>query len=220
MARKLSIDNDTHWKTSDIRRIVRAAIDEAGADLKQKRVVIVKRQPKGSRISYQYKQQTGVPHITIYLPRKGPKTLHHNALVALAAAGIDASTPMLAVSDSYFLANALAWEFSCEVEASPARWSKHVELTEMKRSTNPPPWGDGTTLIITKYADPLKDGTYRDFVAKREAQIERAQERASKYLTARKKAERGLKKARKDIKEAQDAIADAKARRITKKVTV
>ena len=224
MARTLTFENETHWKTSDVRRIVQAAAAEAQTDPKRRRVVRIRWQIKGSRVSYRV---TGVDlnseetKVEIFLPRKGPKALHHNALIALAAAGIDADTPMLAVSDSYFVANALAFEFSKEAVRLGAvdDNSKVKELEPQKRSTDPPPWADATKLVITKYADPVKDGAYVVFKEKKEAEIEAAQVRIDKYQAAVNKAERLLKRAKKDKKSAQDALAAAKKRRTGPKET-
>ena len=118
MSRSLTIENVTHWKSSDILRIVRAARDEAGADPRRSRHVTVKWQTRNaSRTSYRFVRQDDVPstNITIWLPKRGSSVPHPNTMIALAAAGIDSSTPLLAVSESYFLANALVWEFAREV---------------------------------------------------------------------------------------------------------
>jgi hypothetical protein len=213
MSRSLTIENPTHWKSSDILRIVRAARDGAGADPKRRRHVTVKWQTRNaSQTSYQFRAQVSDPvqtDITIWLPKRGPKVPHPSALTALAAAGIDSSTPLLAVSDSYFLANALAWEFAREA----CNGNLVSVLAPMKRSINPPSWGDGETLVISKYADPAKDGTFRDYVAKKEKAITAAQERIDKWTTELERSKRNLAHAKKDLKKHQTSLADAKKRR-------
>lgn len=218
MARTLNIENETHWKTSDIRRIVRAALDEAEADIKRSRLVKVRWQSRGSRVSYRV---TGAnvdseeTTVEVFLPRKGPKVLHHNALIALAAAGIDSSTPMLAVSDSYFIANALAYEFAKEAWQTDHADSnqKMRELEAERRGTSPPGWTDATKMIITKYADPTKDGSYVDFKAKKEKEIESADARIHKWEAELSRVQRNLNRAKKDKKKAQDALVAARKRR-------
>jgi hypothetical protein len=191
-------------------------MEEAGADPKRQRTVNVT-WAKGSRVSYRANWSAGHTTVNVSLPRKGPKLLHHNALVALAAAGIDTDTPMLAVSDSYFLANALAYELAREqftegggnFDAS----LKVDELRPQKRSTCPPAWGDATKLIITKYADPEKDGTYVAFKEKKEKQIAAAQARIKKYEAEVRRAKKLLERAKRDKKKAQDSLTAAKSRR-------
>lgn len=216
MAQTLTIENDTHWKTQDIRRIVRAAMNEAEADVKQPRHVNVEWQPKGSRVSYRFVGHTDTdgPTITISLPRKGPARLHHNALIALAAAGIDTDTPMLAVSDSYFLANALAFEFAEEQRLKHGELEKSLDLKPYKRSTDPPGWADCTKLVITKYADPMKDGTFVEYERKKALEIASAEMRIDKHQASVAQAQRLLTRAKRDKKKAQDALSAAKKRRM------
>ena len=83
----------------------------------------------------------------------------------------------------------------------------------MKKSVNPPAWGDGTTLIITKYADPAKDGTLVDYVAKKNKQIDAAKGRVDKWETEFERSKRNLARAKKDLKGHERSLADAKKRR-------
>lgn len=214
---KLEIDNVTHWKTSDIRRLIRAAMAEGGGDPKPQRRVDVIYQPKGqgSNISYIFKpvadgQTEMMRHIRIFLPKRGPKVPHHNAMVVLGAATIESKTPILAVSDTYFLGNALAWEFAKEEDF---HGDKEQELRGMKRSTNPPDWQRNDNLIITKYADPKKDAGYLSFVKKKEKLVAGAQVRITKYRAEVAAAKKRLARANKDEKKALKALADAKKRR-------
>ena len=228
MARTLTIENDTHWKTSDVLRIVRGAIAQAEADTKRRRHVKVRWQNQGSRVSYRITgaiRGSDLTNIEIFLPRKGPKKLHSNALIALAAAGIESDTPMLAVSDSYFLANAFAFELAKErchlagagrhadQEERTRAENKVDELRSEKRSTAPPSWADAEALIIAKYADPLKDGTFVALKEKKEAEIASAQQRIDKWKSELARATRNLKRAEKDKKKAETALAAAKKRR-------
>jgi hypothetical protein len=219
MARTTTYENETHWKTSDVQRIVRAAVAEAGTSPKRQRIVRIKWQVKGSRVSYRVtgaNPSTGETTVDVFLPRKGPKLLHHNALVALAAAGIDTDTPMLAVSDSYFIANALAYEFAKEATrlGEVDDNAKVQSLAPQKRSTDPPSWFDATKLVITKYADPGKDGTYVAFKEKKEAEIEAADVLIEKHQATIKKTQSLLNRAKRKKKAAQTAVAAAKKRRL------
>ena len=228
MARTLTTENDTHWKTSDVLRIVRAAIAQAGADPKRSRHIEIRWQTQGSRVSYRVTgaiRGSDKTTIQVNLPRKGPKKLHSNALIALAAAGIESDTPMLAVSDSYFLANAFAFELAKErnlllgtgrhvdPDEKTRAENKVDELRDEKRSTAPPSWADAESLIIAKYADPLKDGTFVALKEKKEAEIASAQERIDKWSAEIARAQRNLKRAEKDKKKAETALAAAKKRR-------
>jgi len=215
----LYIENNTHWKKSDIQTILRAAMNEAGVDPKEVHHVRVEH-PRHGCVSYNFKQRDkGV--IYIWLPKNGPKVDHHNPMVVLAAAGIKTATNRLAVQDSYFLANALAFEFAREVEETyesddrDSLTQKRRDLSHMKRSTNPPNWGDGTRLVITRYANPLLDTSYIEFVEKKQAVIARAEVRIEALEKKIKPLQTRLKNARKCKKTAEKAIADAKKRRLS-----
>jgi len=217
MAKRLTIENETHWKTSDIKKIVRMAQQEAGCHGCVVTQVKVGWQRRESRVSYRFAREVDDDAdyiVSIQLPRKGAKVQHSNPLVALAAEGISVDTLMLAVRDSYFLANALAYEFARATADTTGEFERVESLSAMQRSTLPPPWADGTNIIITKYADPLKDGSYRDFVAEKQRKLDLAKEREKKYLAEMDSAEKGLKRARRDIRKIERAITEAKARRL------
>jgi hypothetical protein len=226
----LKIENNTHWRSSDIERIIRIAMKRADADSGETRNVGVKYQPKagGSRISYIYNRvdgaKEGAPGILrINLPKRGPKRLHPNEMITLAAAadiadaGIAADAAVLAVSDTYFLANALAYEFAKEAlvlyEISNEMQQRYEDLKPNARSVMPPDWCESSKLIVCKYKDPKKDGTYLDFVKKKKAAIKRAETDIAKAEGLLTTAKRKLKSAKDRKRKAEKALKDAAERR-------
>jgi len=209
MARTLTFVNETHWKTSDVSRIVKAALAASGADSKRRRYIYIKW--SGSNATqYWFEQtldQTAEMTIELALPRRGPKTLHPKALIALAAASIDTSTPMLAPSDSWFIANALYYEFCGEC------FLRTPEDQIVGRSKDPPSWANASDLIITKYADPAKDGAYLDFVAKKEKEIATAQARVEKWRAEGARVQKNLKRAERDLRRHQKSLRESRKRR-------
>jgi hypothetical protein len=226
----LTIENETHWKKSDIERIVRDALKEADGDPSETRNVTVKYQRlgEGSRVSYVFYglQERGEKRgsLLILLPKRGPRNMHSNAMVALAAsraadlAGLDKDTTILAVSDSYFLANALAFEFAKEAfflyedgDGKLAR--KRRDLSDRRRSIQCPSWGNPERLFITKYKDPKKDGTYLAKVKKKKTAIKRAETEIIKYEGELAAVKRKLKGAKARKKAAEKSLKDMAARR-------
>ena len=207
MSRTLTIENETHWKSSDVKRIVLAAMEAAGADVTKKRTLRIQHD---ATTSYRVRMSTNSRHclVEVYLPKRGPSAPHPNQLIALAAAGLDSAAPILAVQDSFFLANGLAFAFAQKGNLPTVK-----TLRPAKNSNLPPPWANGTPFIITKYADPAKDSTYKAFVEKGEAKIQGALERVDKWATKAARAQKNLKRARKDLKAAEKSLKDAKQRR-------
>ena len=203
MSQSLTVENETHWKTTDVKRIVRAAMDAAGSDATKKRTLKIKH---GAESSFYVNESKGV--VEVSLPKRGPSAPHPNQLIALAAAGIDSATPILAVQDSFFLANGLAWAF-----AKQGKLPTFKSLIPNKRSSNPPPWANGSAFIITKYADPARDSTFKAFVEKGEAKIQSALERVDKWQEEATRAQKNLKRAQRDLKAAEKSLSDAKKRR-------
>jgi len=229
----LTIDNKTHWRTSDVERIIRDALKVGGGDVSETRLVFInyqkKKNGKGSRVSYVYYRcehaQIGSPgNLNVYLPKRGPKDTHPNAMVALAAsrdmatAGISEKTVVLAVSDTYFLANAFAWEFATEAarlyeEEECISNEERKALSVANRSIQCPPWGDSARFFIQKYKDPKKDGTYLDKVEKKKALIKRAEREIATAEHGLASAKKSLKRAKARKKAAEKSLRDMAARR-------
>jgi len=56
--RKLTFENETHWRTKDVQRIVRLAMDKGGADVSEARVVRVLYPKRASKTSKKKKRRT------------------------------------------------------------------------------------------------------------------------------------------------------------------
>jgi len=203
---KVSVEsNKTHWKSSDIKRLAKAALETAGCTTGYCSIYIEWDGSTYWNIANLRDDVEEVCRLYIYLPRRGPKTPHPNALVALAASGIDASTPMLAIQDSFFLANDIYYSVAGTLGNSPnSQWS---------RSTNPPTWWTGAPLIITKYADPAKDGTYQAFLEKSRKKMEKIARRIERWSAEQIRAEKNLKRAHREMNAAKASLKSAKARR-------
>jgi hypothetical protein len=227
----LHINNDTHWRTSDIKRIIQLALSEADADPGEDRKATIRYQKKGkgSRVSYVYYQVNGTKPgdpgaLCVYLPKRGPKDTHPNAMVALAAsrdmatAGVDQDAVVLAVSDTYFLANAFAFEFAKEAvllyEDSDGSMANKVSvLAQSRRSINAPSWCSSDKLFVCKYKDPRKDGTYLAFVKKKETAIKAATSRIENLEAEMASLKKKLTSARATKRRAEKALSAAKQRR-------
>ena len=182
----LHIENSTHWRTPDIRRLVNAAIKGAGADPKVSRKVVVTYNVTRVKGSKKLKTKSrlvplrdicftasntlnrGNVIIKLRLPKIGPKDLHPNAMLCVAlAASVDPDRTILAPGQTFWLANALAAMFSV-VTGSTGDWAT---LIEQENSMGVPTWAKPEDLFIYKVMDPLQDGTYLDFVAKKRTKL-------------------------------------------------
>jgi len=255
--KKLTFENKTHWRSSDIERIVRMALVAGGADLSEERHVLVvhpkrlktvkgaKRQrpngmtinPSVATVTYA-KTVVGQPAllgadrevfslIILRLPRQGSRKPHPNIMVAMAASAavathVDSDTTLLPFSDVYTIVNNMAYSAAVETavnydydvatEYEEAR-QRVADLHAFFNTPTPPNWGDGSKLFIAKYKDPLKDATYKAFVAKKVTALKREETRIS---TLKNKIV-GLKKQLKDAegrkKKAEKALQAARERR-------
>jgi len=212
----ITIENETHWKSSDIRRIVRAAMAASDSDPSEDYLIQVHWQTlNASRSGVSVESLRDCTRIRLWLPKRGPKSPHSNAMLALAAAAIDANTTMLAISESYSIAHVLAYELynydgSGVTAADDERWTA---LYEARLLDTPPEWGDANKLIITKYKDPKKDGTYLEFVERRKREISRAEHDIERETGIMEKAKRRLKLAQARKTRAEKALKSAAERR-------
>jgi len=233
----MKIENATHWRTSDIKRVILLALTHVGGDPNLPRKCRVghatvrgKTISRTNRINIQRFDRvkdigngfkTG--EIVIWLPRRGPRNYHHNPMVALAIAtdiadaGITADTEVLAPSESYFLANCLAYEFAMERfnlgGGKPIADVDFKGLEADRRSVLPPTWADSKALLICKYRDPMKDAAFLDFVSKKEETIRRAEADMEKIDDEIAKLQDRRKRAVARKTQAAKAIRDAKKRR-------
>lgn len=203
----IRVKNQTHWKSSDVKRIVRAVLEALGLDRTKARCVTITWAKASGPTCF-------VPSyndIHVRLPKRGPRVMHSNEMVALAAAGIKSETQMLAVSVSYLLANQLAFGLRWE-RVLPSELLQPV--LRDRNSDMPPSWADDATkLVITKYKDPRKDGYFREFVDKKRKAIARAEKDIERAENDIKAAERRLFEARKRKRDAEKALRNARARR-------
>ncbi len=236
----LTIDNTTHWKSSDIERLIRAAMKEADADPQEPRNVVVRYQkapkkarktqpkrkakPHGTLLYKQITEHNEVGVLELFLPKKGPRDLHPNAMVtlgiatAIADAGIDADTTVLAPSVSFFIANALVYKLAREVSNSyedpdGKLHAKLVSFVGTRESFQRPAWGTLDRFFLTKYKDPKLDGTYIDRVKKKKASIKRAETSIGKAEKALKVVQKRLKDAKAKKKAAEKSLRDMADRR-------
>ena len=89
----IHIENETHWRTPDIKRLVKTVLDAIGADpARERRVKViynVKRRKKKrgakskapavtsvSKIDFDVDRQKKVTKLTIRMPKNGPKEIH------------------------------------------------------------------------------------------------------------------------------------------------
>jgi len=220
------IENETHWRTPDIKRLVTAALEAAGADMSRRRVIKVvynirkrvgrMKSSKGpttssiSKVDYTYITTSKGVQVTLLMPKIGPKDLHSNAMVAIAAvAAAPTDATLLSPKETFRLAHRLAYHFSKESSSTTEQGS----LLDNFHSTMPPAWCDASKLLICKVKDPLKDRTYLAFVAKKEAAVNRAKAAIESELATVEAAKRRLKSARERRKKAEQALRSARERR-------
>lgn len=240
----LTIDNTTHWKSSDIERLVRAAMRKADADPAETRTVTVRyqqvllrkggtktkrrrttmRKPRGAFFYKQITTRNKVGALEIFLPKKGPKDQHPNAMVTLAIsasiadAGIAPDATVLAVSVSYFLANALAFKFAHETrhlydDTKGDLTANRNVLFSQSESIEQPSWGKVEQFFITKYADPKLDATYLARVKKKKTTIKLQETLIAKAEKELKAAQKRLRGAKFKKKTAEKSLKDMAARR-------
>ena len=199
----IDIKNETHWRTRDIKRLVIKAAEASGTEDYWKTVNVT--YSAGAHEWWNCHLRKSL--IRIMLPKRGVSGSHPNPLVALAAAAIDSKTPILPVQQTYALANGLAW--------SMARLggTDRVDgpLADAATSNMPPAWAPD--IYIAKYADPLKDGTFVEFAAKKQKEIAKQQAIIDTWTERLNEAQEKIQVARAKQKKAKRSLANAKARR-------
>lgn len=227
------IENETHWRTPDIRNLVSAAQRGGHGDTTRRVEVsviyhilkVANRRPGGKRrthhkvmqsdIDYTFKRGTKATKIVIRLPKAGPRVPHPVAMVAVAAASAaPTDSELLAPSETFWLANNLAilfWDSDRYAGSWPMELDKTMQASWGSRQ--PPFWSKPGEALICKVKDPTKDGTYLDFVAKKNAALGRAKTAIEKELRLIEAAKRRLKKAQDRKKTIEKSLASARARR-------
>jgi hypothetical protein len=210
----IKIENETHWRTSDVKRIVDAALTACGVDDEQDRdgfKFSVEWAP-GPQASARARDVRNTTEVTILLPRRGPKDPHSNPMMALAIAALEADegAVVLAGSESFRMANALATRIAMRMDISKER---HDALHNASNSDMPPAWAPPETFVIQKFKDPKLDGAFRDFVAKKEKALTRADQDMKRAEAEAKQAMGRLKKAQSRKKAAERSLQAARERR-------
>lgn len=225
----LHVENETHWRTPDIKRLVGVCLDAADVDPDRKRKVTVvynkKRRKAVSVVDFEIEIRKKDTLLTIMLPKNGPKDPHSNGMIAIASA-VAAPGPgeLLAPSQTFWMAHYLAKEFALEPGAllievecdEDTRVTNRERFNELRRacgSDMPPVWANAADLLICKVIDPKKDGTYLAFIDKKERAIKRAENAIKKEEKAVVSANRRLKDAKERKKKAIKALKDAEERR-------
>lgn len=221
----INIENDTHWRTPDLRRLVQAAID--ASDMNKSRPVVVKaiynvrrrKKRRGSKsktpsITSVSKLDVAIARrsrdtlVTFLLPKNGPRDIHSNAMVAIAAsAGAPTAGSLLSASQTFCVAHRLVYEFSSHA------FAVEEGFDDALGSDMPPAWADATKLLVCKVKDPKQDGTYLAFVSKKEVALTRAETAIEKEVATIEAAKRRLKKARTRMKDIEKSLRSARERR-------
>jgi hypothetical protein len=185
--------NSTHWKTSDILRVIAKAARQAK---------VPSSAPIRAAIDYgpavAIESMPAVPGqigLSITLPKRGASVVA--PLMALAAAAIESETPFLPLPNLAEFANTVAAYLA---RGNPLRSSFNLATTDRLRtvmhaagSKTIPSWAEG--LLIRRYAEPKKKEKTR--LEKAEEAADRAEDRAAHYKALFKRAERAAKKHRK-----------------------
>lgn len=222
------ITNDTHWRTPDIKRLVKASLEAAAADLTQTYKVDVaynvrrrkkKRATKKPTTKSPAVQQLSTADVTvnekrghdsieIKLPKLGPRDSHDNPMVAIATeAAAPGEGDLLAASECFRIANWLINYYWNDVAKAGKEYPIHHTSSEV------PAGRDAADFLICKVKDPLQDGTYLDFVKKKEAQLKRAKTTIEKETATIEAAKRRMSAAKKRVKEIERSLKAARERR-------
>lgn len=193
----IDIENKTHWRTSDVTRIVRSALAEAGV-AEDERVAVWVEWCKGpvAKVFHIFNKKHT---LTIGLPRRGPTVPHSNPMLSVALSAVDTpkDAALLAFSETFRLANNIAY-----IVADARRFVSGVASAERadrlalaaSKPDQQPTWAPVETFMVQKYKDPKKDGTYIDFVLSKERkiafldkQIEKADAMVAEWQAKRKR---------------------------------
>jgi hypothetical protein len=211
----IKVENETHWRTSDIKRILQGALTVAGVDPSETvEVDVCWTGPQSKVIMLESGKN---PRMTIGLPRRGPKDPHRIPMMALALAAVHVpeGVMVLPLAESFRVANLVA--YNCVKSRQYQFDAEHLEpIVEAAMSQDmPPKWETVEFFLIQKYADPLKDGTYLDFVKDKRRAIARADQDVARAEQQVEAAQGRLKKAQARKKAAERSLQAARARRTT-----
>jgi hypothetical protein len=214
----IKIENETHWRSADIKRVIQAVIDANGSPSiglsaevgwARSSTVSVKHE-----VTYGRRSEVPNRHVAfrIKLPRRGPKNHHDNPMLAIAlSASLTGNETVFSMQEAFRMTNVIGHIVAClSVEPtafSPTRLRPDVSVDAQ------PTWAPIETFMIQKYKDPKLDGTFRDFVAKKEKALTRADQDMKRAEVEAQKAMRRLKKAQARKKAAERSLQAARDRR-------
>jgi len=218
----LTFTNETHWRTVDFQRLVRAARAAVGflGPMKVK-IKFCKGGPRPMVALFQDDSKL-YSILTFRMPRRGARDPHPVAMVALAASyavksEVGEKTTLLAFSDVYFMANYCAYQLTkfraTHEDLSVAEGARLMVFRSNAGDINCPDWMAPEKLYVTKYADPKKDASYKDFLKKKELVITNAEEIIANLRHRLDDLNTKLVKVEKRKRAAEKAIKAAKARR-------
>jgi len=202
----IEIQNETHWRDDDILRLVKEAAKAAEAIDLVGRVAV--RWSSRWRVDTRNRSRREI-EVEVCLPKRGPREDHPIPLISLASASIGSDTLVLPSQVTYEVANCLATRLGLVVHGALCDPS----LYDAEWSNMPPSWCPD--LIIRKNPDLTEDGTYKDFVKKREKEIASADRAIEKWEAKRDAAQRRVDTAIEKRRKAKLALASAKKRRQT-----
>lgn len=209
----IDIENATHWRTNDLKRVLKAAFEAGGVKPDAKCSVSINW--TGQRAKVVVLNSGTNPHMVIGLPRRGPKDPHRIPMmaVALAAVEVPEGATVLPLAEVFRMANLVAYYCikARQYDYDPDHLTPFVEAAMTQ--DHPPKWAPVETFIVQKYADPTKDGTYQDFVRKKERLLRRAEQDIARYEKQMKAAEAKLKKAQARKRSVERSLQAARARR-------
>lgn len=210
----MQFTNNTHWRTSDIKRFLHALLDRVNVARSEVGSVLVEWQTRNaSKATAKAGFDGDSIHIALYLPKKGPKNHHKNAMLAVACAAAQTTdAEVLAFQEVFRMANVLAFKLVDEW-CHAGTVEDPDKILNAVGTTSKPDWAPIETFQIQKYKDPLKDGTYLDFVKKKQKAISRAEKDVERETERIAAAQRRLKLAEERKKKAQKALKDARSRR-------
>jgi hypothetical protein len=207
----VTIENETHWRSQDILRVVRSAVD---ASKSAHNYHVEVKWSKGGKSTVYRHITTVAPvktvRLSLWLPRRGHRDQHRNPMMAVAlAASLPDGETLLSMQAAFEIANIIGHYVATDTDdaACVTRLNPNLSIDSQ------PLWAPIETFFIRKYRDPKKDGTYLDFVKKKERVLLRATRDMKHAEADMEAAQKRLKKAEARKRAAEKSLQDARARR-------
>ncbi len=210
------VKNETHWKTSDIGKLVRAALRYSGwKTTKNPKLRVKVGYSKPGNTYGELSQMLDLAShrkrtMMLNLPKRGPKD---DPITMLATTSVS-DEPVLAPSAVYSLARSLAEGFlNVRRQSKPLtpRYEKRRREIKTNAGSRVRPTWLPAGLYITRYAKP-KPPVKKPFLEQVEEALGRAEARVEEWEGELEHAEDYLKRARRDLKREQKRMRDARKR--------